>query len=112
MFFKNHGIQSEKRANEDGDLIFILRNQQKVYIERKSYTDFVSSYIKNKHIQDQALRLSEYPYYACIVHGNIFDLKRVKSLSRLTQDSVNKMTANLMLFYKLPIFLFQTKINI
>lgn len=109
VFFKNHGIPSEKKANKDGDLIFILKNQQKVYIERKSYTDFVSSYIKNNHIQDQAIRLSEHPYYACIVHGNIFDLKRVKALSKISQDSINKMTANLMLFYKLPIFFVQNE---
>lgn len=104
VFFKNQGILAEKHNNADGDLIFILKNNEKVFIERKSYPDFVSSYIKNQHIQDQAMRLSEYNYYACIVHGNIFDLKRIKSLNRINQDSVDKMTANLMLFYKLPIF--------
>lgn len=104
IFFKNQGIFAEKHPNKDGDLVFILKNGEKVYIERKSYTDFVSSYIKDKHIQDQAIRLSQYDYYACIVHGNFLDLKRVKSLSRLTQDSVDKITTNLMLFYKLPIF--------
>ena len=103
-FFKGQGLLAEKNSNKDGDLVFILKNGEKVYIERKSYTDFVSSYIKDKHIQDQAIRLSQYDYYACIVHGSPLDLKRVKSLSRLNKDSVDKITANLMLFYKLPIF--------
>lgn len=103
-FFKGQGILAEKHSNEDGDLIFILKNGEKVFIERKSYSDFASSYMKNQHIQDQAIRLSKYRYYACIVHGNIFDVKRVKALEYITQDSIDKMTANLMLFYKLPIF--------
>lgn len=104
VFFKKQGIFVEKNANPDGDLIFILKNKKMVFIERKSYSDLVTSYIKNHHIQDQAVRLSKYDYYACIVHGNIFDLKKNKALSRITQDSVNKMITNLMLFYKLPIF--------
>ena len=104
IFFKKKGIPTDIHTNKDGDLVFILKNKEKVLIERKTYPDFVSSYIKNDHIQDQAIRLSEYNYYACIVHGSIFDLRRVKALSRINQDSVNKMVANLMLFYKLPIF--------
>lgn len=110
-FFKKRGIPAEVHTNKDGDLVFLLKNQEKVFIERKSYSDFVSSYIKNNHIQDQAIRLSEYNYYACIVHGNIFDLKRVKALSRINQDSVDKMTINLQLFYKLPIFFVQDDIQ-
>lgn len=104
VFFKNKRILTEVCALDDGDLVFLLKNKEKVYIERKSYSDFVSSYIEHQHIQDQAVRLSEYDYYACIVHGNIFDLKKIKRLSRITQSSVDKMTANLMLFYRLPIF--------
>lgn len=103
-FFNGRHIISEIQTLKDGDLIFLLQNQEKVYIERKSYPDYVSSYIKNNHIQDQAIRLSEYNYYACIVHGSIHDLQRISALRRITQDSVDKMTANLMLFYKLPIF--------
>lgn len=103
-FFKGRHIIAEIQTLKDGDLIFLLQNQEKVYIERKSFSDYVSSYIKNNHIQDQAIRLSEYNYYACIVHGNIRDLQRVFALRRISQDSVDKMTANLMLFYKLPIF--------
>ena len=102
-FFNGRHIISEIQTLKDGDLIFLLQNQEKVYIERKSYPDYVSSYIKNNHIQDQAIRLSEYNYYACIVHGSIHDLQRISALRRITQDSVDKMTANLMLFYKLPI---------
>lgn len=104
VFFKNHHIPAEVQTLQDGDLIFLLDNQEKVYIERKSFPDYVSSYIKNKHIQDQAIRLSAYNYYACIVHGNILDLRKIPALRKISQDSINKMTANLMLFYKLPIF--------
>ena len=103
-FFKRRHIITEVQTLQDGDLVFLLKNQEKVYIERKSFTDFVTSYIKNKHIQDQAVRLSSYKYYACIVHGSIFDLQKVPALKRISQDSVDKMTINLMLFYKLPIF--------
>ena len=103
-FFSGRHIIAEIKTLKDGDLVFLLQNQEKVYIERKSFSDYVSSYIKNNHIQDQAIRLSEYNYYACIVHGNIRDLQRVSALRRISQDSVDKMTANLMLFYKLPIF--------
>ena len=102
-FFKNQKIMAQEHANKDGDLIFILKGGNKLYIERKSYSDFASSYIK-KHIQDQAVRLSNYDYYACIVHGNINELKRVSILSKIKQNSIDKMTRNLMIFYKLPIF--------
>jgi Fanconi anemia group M protein len=103
VFFNNQNIMAEEHANKDGDLLFILKDGVKLYIERKSYSDFASSYIKG-HIQDQAIRLSEYPLYACIVHGNINDLKKVSALRRLQQSSIDKMTHNLMLFYHLPIF--------
>lgn len=103
-FFSGRKIPTQENANKDGDLVFILKNQEKVLIERKSFTDYVQSYIKNKHIQDQAIRLSEYNYYCCIVHGSIWDLQRIRGLNRIKQDSVDKMTINLMLFYKLPIF--------
>lgn len=103
-FFNGRHIIAEIQTLKDGDLVFLLQNQEKVYIERKSFSDYVSSYIKNNHIQDQAIRLSEYNYYACIVHGNIRDLQKIPALRRISQDSVDKMTANLMLFYKLPIF--------
>lgn len=103
-FFKGRHIIAEVKTLKDGDLLFLLQNQEKVYIERKSFSDYVSSYIKNNHIQDQAIRLSEYNYYACIVHGSIHDLRNIPALQRISQDSVDKMTANLMLFYRLPIF--------
>ena len=103
-FFSKKNIPTEITSLQDGDLVFLLNNHEKVYIERKSYTDFVSSYIKNNHIQNQAIRLSEYDYYACIVYGSVLDLQRVPALKRISQDSINKMTINLSLFYKLPIF--------
>ena len=64
VFFKNKRILTEVCALDDGDLVFLLKNKEKVYIERKSFSDYVSSYIKNNHIQEQAVRLSEYNYYA------------------------------------------------
>lgn len=102
-FFKNQNIMAQEHANEDGDLIFILKGGSKLYIERKSFSDFASSYIK-KHIQDQAIRLSKYDYYACIVHGNINQLKNISILSKIKQPSIDKMAHNLMIFYKLPLF--------
>lgn len=104
IFFKNRKIPAEIYTLQDGDLVFILKNQEKVYIERKSFPDYVSSYIKNKHIQDQAIRLSEYRYYACIVHGTIYDLQSIPALRKISPQAIDKMTTNLMLFYKLPIF--------
>lgn len=103
VFFKNQGINAVKHANKDGDLILVLNNKEKLYIERKSISDFASSYISG-HIQDQALRLSNYQFRVCIVHGNITDLKRVKVLSRINQNSINKMASTLMMVYRLPIF--------
>ena len=103
-FFKSKQILTEIHTLTDGDLVFLLKNKEKVYIERKSFSDYVSSYIKNNHIQEQAVRLSEYNYYACIVHGDIQDLKKIPALKRISQNAIDKMTANLMLFYKLPIF--------
>ena len=97
-------------ANTSGNpnyCLTILENSNELEAYKKRLEDnldYVSSYIKNKHIQDQAVRLSAYNYYACIVHGNILDLKRIPALRKISQDSINKMTANLMLFYKLPIF--------
>lgn len=108
-FFKGKKIMIEKKALPDGDLVFVLKNHEKIFIERKSFPDFVSSYISNNHIQNQAVRLSQYKYYACIVHGNIFDLRRIDKFKRVSQNSVHKMTANLMLFYKLPIFFVETE---
>lgn len=104
IFFKNRKIPAEIYTLQDGDLVFLLRNKEKVYIERKSFSDYVSSYIKNNHIQDQAIRLSEYRYYACIVHGGINDLQSIPALKKISQNAIDKMTTNLMLFYKLPIF--------
>lgn len=104
IFFKNKQIPTEIHTLPDGDLLFLLKNKEKVYIERKSFSDYVSSYIKNNHIQDQAIRLSKYHYYACIVHGSIQDLKRIPTLQKISQNAIDKMTVNLMLFYHLPIF--------
>lgn len=104
IFFKNRKIPAEIYALQDGDLVFLLKNKEKVYIERKSFSDYVSSYIKNNHIQDQAIRLSEYRYYACIVHGNIHDLQSIPALRKISSNAIDKMTTNLMLFYKLPVF--------
>lgn len=104
-FFNKKGIECEKKPLENGDVVLLLSNQEYFAIERKSFSDFVQSYIKNDHLQDQAYRLNNnFKNYCCIVHGSIEDLYRIKALRRIKQPAVDKMAAKLEVIYKLPIF--------
>lgn len=104
-FFNKKGIECEKKPLDDGDVLLLLSNQEYFAIERKSYSDFVQSYIKNSHLQDQAFRMNKkFKNYCCIVHGSIEDLYRIKALRRIKQPAVDKMATKLELIYKLPIF--------
>lgn len=104
-FFNKKGIECEKKPLENGDVVLLLSNQEYFAVERKSFSDFVQSYIKNDHLQDQAYRLNNnFKNYCCIVHGSIEDLYRIKALRRIKQPAVDKMAAKLEVIYKLPIF--------
>lgn len=109
-YFKKRGIECEKKPLENGDVVLLLSNQEYFAVERKSYSDFVQSYIKGDHLQDQAYRLNNnFKNYCCIVHGSIEDLYRIKALRRIKQPAVDKMAAKLELIYKLPIFWVDTE---
>lgn len=104
LFFKNQGIITEQKELINGDLVIICKDlDEPIYIERKTLSDFVGSYFTN-HIQDQAIRLSEKKYRACVVYGDIFSVRRISTFRKVTQSSINKMITNLTLFYGLPIF--------
>ena len=107
-FFDKKGIENEVKALRDGDLKLLLSNGKEFIVERKRYDDFVASYINN-HLQDQAIRLNKnYPYYCCIIHGDMNDIYKAANynpaLKRIKPDSVNKMYETLELVYKLPCF--------
>ena len=107
-FFDKKGIENEVKALSDGDLKLLLSNGKEFIVERKRYDDFVASYINN-HLQDQAIRLNNnYPYYCCVIHGDMNDIYRAANynpaLKRIKPGSVNKMYETLELVYKLPCF--------
>lgn len=103
-FLNKKGIECEEKSLDNGDVVLLLSNQEYFAIERKSFSDFVQSYIKNSHLQDQAYRLNNnFKNYCCIVHGSIDDLYRIKALRRIKQSAVDKMAAKLQIIYKLPI---------
>lgn len=107
-FFNKKGIKNETKALSDGDLRLVLSNGKRFIVERKRYDDFVASYITN-HLQDQAIRMNNnYPYYCCIIHGDMGDIRRAANynpaLKRIKQGSVDKMYETLELVYKLPCF--------
>lgn len=103
-FLNKKGIECEEKPLDNGDVVLLLSNQEYFAIERKSFSDFVQSYIKNSHLQDQAYRLNNnFKNYCCIVHGSIDDLYRIKALRRIKQPAVDKMAAKLQIIYKLPI---------
>ena len=108
VFFDKKGIENEVKALSDGDLKLVLSNDKEFVVERKRYDDFVASYINN-HLQDQAIRMNNnYPYYCCIIHGDMSDVRRAANynpaLKRINQSSVNKMHETIELIYKLPCF--------
>jgi ERCC4-type nuclease len=108
VFFDNKGIENEVKALSDGDLKLLLSNGKEFIVERKRYDDFVASYINN-HLQDQAIRMNNnYPYYCCIIHGDMGDIYRAANynpaLKRINQRSVEKMHETMELIYRLPCF--------
>ena len=108
-YFKMKGITATKKTLGDyGDLAVFLSSHQILNVERKTIADFCSSYMSG-HLQDQAVRMNKACYnYCCIVYGGIDDLKRISrkypALSKITQKSIDKMTAKLEVLYGLPVF--------
>lgn len=108
-FFKQKGIEPEKQILGDyGDVALFLTCKQWLNIERKTYSDFVTSYISG-HIQDQASRMNKVSdNYCVIVYGSISDLKKLyrkyPAVKHIKQTSVDKMVRTLMMIYKCPVF--------
>lgn len=108
-FFEMKGIKCSKKTLGDyGDVAVFLSSDQILNVERKTIADFCSSYMTG-HLQDQAVRMNKASYnYCCIVYGDLKDLHRIANknpaLKRITQKSIDKMTANLEILYGLPIF--------
>lgn len=103
-FFKQQKIMAEQKELINGDLVFVTKTlDEPVYIERKTLGDLVGSYFQN-HIQEQAIRLNEKKYRACVVYGNLSQVKRIPAFKRVTESSINKMIVNLQFFYGLPVF--------
>ena len=107
-FFDKKGVENEVKALTNGDLKLLLSNGKEFIVERKRYDDFIASYINN-HLQDQAIRMNNnYPYYCCIIHGDMDDVRRAgnynPALKRINQRSIEKMHETLELIFKLPCF--------
>lgn len=110
-FFKEKGIETKVTTLKDGDVSLMLTNKKFLTIERKTIGDFASSYIKG-HLQDQAIRMNENcEYYATIVYGDVNSLKRIRSLKRVNQSAIDKMTANIEMLYKCPVFFVKNEIQ-
>lgn len=110
IFFKQQGIAAEQNMNKDGDLIFILKDATPIFIERKSFCDFCSSYISG-HLQEQCIRLNQKDFACIIVHGNLGQCRRVPTLKHLNKTSIDKMTTNIMMLYKIPIFFVDNEVS-
>lgn len=108
-FFKSKDIEIEAKSLGDfGDIALFLSNKEWLNVERKSFTDFVTSYISG-HIQDQCLRMSNSSVNPCIIiHGSIDDLKSVSrsypALKKIKQSSIDKMVRTIQMVYRIPVF--------
>lgn len=108
-FFKSKGIEVEERLLGDyGDIACLLTCKSYLNIERKTFQDFVTSYISN-HIQDQATRMNQVSEnYCVIVYGDIGDLKslgrKYPAVKHIKQKSIDKMVRTLEMVYKCPVF--------
>lgn len=117
VFFKNKGIYADEKALEDGDLKILLKTKEFFVVERKRYDDFVSSYIgKERHLQDQAVRMNQNcKHYCCIIHGDFGDVQRAAkynpSLKRVKESTVTKIYQKMEMIYKLPCFFVDNEIQ-
>jgi len=108
-FFHNQNIDAEERMLVDyGDIACLLTSGKYLNIERKTYSDFVTSYISG-HLQDQASRMNKVcENYCVIVYGSIGDLRSVAykypAVKHIKQQSVDKMVRTMEIVYKCPVF--------
>lgn len=108
-FFKNKGIEVEEKLLGDfGDVACLLTSKEFLNIERKTFNDFVTSYIKG-HVQDQAIRMNNVSNnYCIIVYGSINDLHQIRhkypAVRYIKQPSIDKMVRSLEMVYKCPVF--------
>jgi len=108
-FFKSQKIDAEDRLLGDfGDVACLLTCKQYLNIERKSFSDFVTSYISG-HLQDQVTRMNKVSNnYCVIVHGSISDLRYVANkypaVKHIKQQSVDTMVRTMEMVYKCPVF--------
>lgn len=108
-FFSSKKIDTEEKLLEDyGDVALFLTSKQWLNIERKTYSDFVTSYIKG-HVQDQAQRMNNVSNnYCIIVYGSLNDLryiaKKYPAVKHIKQSSVDKMVRTMEMVYKCPVF--------
>ena len=108
-FFKGKGIDVEERLLGDfGDIALLLTTKEYLNIERKTFNDFVTSYISG-HIQDQAIRMNKSSdNYCIIVYGSINDLYQIShkypAVRKIKQQSIDKMVRTLEMVYKCPVF--------
>ena len=110
-FFNQKGVNTQITTLKDGDVSLMLNNKKILLIERKTMADFAGSYITG-HLQDQAIRMNdEYDYYATIVYGDVKTLKRIPTLKRITQKSIDKMTENIEILYKCPVFFVENEVQ-
>lgn len=108
-FFKAKKIDTEEKLLVDyGDIALFLTSKQWLNIERKTYSDFVTSYISG-HLQDQAQRMNRVSNnYCVIVYGSINDLQYVArkypAVKHVKKQSVDKMVRAMEMVYKCPVF--------
>ena len=108
-FFRSKKIDVEEKLLGDfGDIAVLLSTKEYLNIERKTFNDFVTSYISG-HLQDQAIRMNKVSdNYCVIVYGSINDLWQIANkypaVKRIKQQSIDKMVRALTMVYKCPVF--------
>jgi ERCC4-type nuclease len=100
---KTMKLPVEQKSLIDGDLLIILKDGTKVYIERKSIDDWMGSY-NNSHLQNQCLRLSAYEFSCIVIHGKFEDKRKNPTLKHMTKNGYDKQIANIQFFYNIPVF--------
>lgn len=108
-FFRSKKIEAdEKMLGDYGDVALFLTTKQWLNIERKTFSDFVTSYISG-HLQDQAQRMNKVSNnYCVIVYGSINELQYVArkypAVKHIKQPSIDKMVRAMEMVYKCPVF--------
>lgn len=109
-FFKSKGVESvdHKILGDYGDVAVLLKTKEWLNIERKTISDFVTSYISG-HLQDQCIRMHGVSNNSCVImYGTLDDLKKAAykypALKRINKKSIEKMIRNIEMVYKTPVF--------